>query len=92
MKINPAVVFTFILLSLMVGAGFVSASWGYALGTTALTGVRQPEARPASSLVNAGEGTAPRDSVVILDETEIINTVRARIEGNLSDPSQIGNP
>ncbi|MEO1095519.1 MAG: hypothetical protein AAFX01_11535 [Cyanobacteria bacterium J06638_28] len=81
MGISPAVAFTTILLALMVGAGVVSASWGYALGRQALMGVRQPDTRPASSAAsnqtapNAGHGN------VLRSEEEIIADVEVRISG-----------
>ncbi|MGP1375177.1 hypothetical protein [Almyronema epifaneia] len=66
----------------MFGAGIVSASWGYALGRTALTGVRQPDSRPFSDLpVQRGE--SHRHNIVILKEEDILSDVKARIEGDL---------
>ncbi|NJL85046.1 MAG: hypothetical protein HC886_02225 [Leptolyngbyaceae cyanobacterium SM1_1_3] len=82
MRINPAIVFTLILLSLMFGAGVVSASWGYALGRTALVGVRQPDSRPFSD-TPVQRGEAHHHNLVILKEDDILNDVKARIEGNL---------
>ncbi|WOD38603.1 hypothetical protein [Nodosilinea sp. E11] len=77
---NPAVAFTLILLSLMIGSGVVSASWGFTLGRQALTGVRQPETRPTSgtpvSRDAAGQGT-----VMLVNEAEILQQVKARING-----------
>jgi hypothetical protein len=80
MRINPAVAFTTILLALMVGAGIVSSSWGYALGRQALMGVRQPDSRPASAAANGG-GAAPGQATVLRDEQEILQDVQARISG-----------
>jgi hypothetical protein len=79
MKVNPAIAFTLILLAMMVGAGIVSASWGYALGRQALTGVRQPESRPASI---AGTGGSAK-GFTLMSEANIVKDVKARIEGGL---------
>jgi len=53
MGISPAVAFTTVLLALMVGAGVVSSSWGYALGRQALTGSgsRMPDRPVALPLI-----------------------------------------
>jgi hypothetical protein len=79
MKINPAVAFTLILLTLMFGSGIVSSSWGYALGRQALTGVRQPETRP-SNAATANRSGDKRSKLVLLDENKIIDDVEARID------------
>lgn len=65
----------------MFGAGIVSASWGYALGRTALTGIRQPDSRPFSDLPTQRSGQ--HNSLVILQEEDILEDVKARIEGDL---------
>ncbi|NJM98112.1 MAG: hypothetical protein HC800_14010 [Phormidesmis sp. RL_2_1] len=79
MRINPAVAFTLILLTLMFGAGIVSSSWGYALGRQALTGVRQPETRPSN--VTAANRTGDKSGkLVLLDEAQVIEDVKARID------------
>ncbi|HIK46350.1 MAG TPA: hypothetical protein IGR64_15940 [Leptolyngbyaceae cyanobacterium M65_K2018_010] len=78
---NSAVAFTLILLSLMIGAGVVSASWGFTLGRQALTGVRQPEARPSSG-TPVSRGTASNQGeVFLLKEADILEQVKARING-----------
>lgn len=74
---NPAVAFTLILLSLMMGAGVVSASWGFTLGRQALTGIRQPEARPTSGTPVANANTP--GEVTFANEAEILEQVKARI-------------
>ncbi len=79
MRINPAVAFTLILLTLMFGAGIVSSSWGYALGRQALTGVRQPETRP-SNAATANRAGEKHGQLVLLDEDKIIDEVNARID------------
>ncbi len=79
MRINPAVAFTLILLTLMCGAGIVSSSWGYALGRQALTGVRQPETRPSNAAA-ANRSGEKHHELVLLDENEIIKDVETRID------------
>lgn len=83
MKINPAIAFTLILLAMMVGAGIVSSSWGYALGRQALTGVRQPEARPSSASTANRNGASNGNDFVLMKEDDILKNVKARIEGGL---------
>lgn len=79
---NPAVAFTLILLSLMIGSGVVSASWGFTLGRQALTGVRQPETRPTSASPVAREaGAVGHGDVVLVDEAEVLQQVKARTSG-----------
>lgn len=79
---NPAVAFTLILLSLMIGSGVVSASWGFTLGRQALTGVRQPETRPTSGAPVSREGGNPGQGVVrLVDEAEVLQQVKARTSG-----------
>lgn len=79
---NPAVAFTLILLSLMIGSGVVSASWGFTLGRQALTGVRQPEARPTSGTpITNDPASSSHGAVVLLNEAEILQQVQARISG-----------
>lgn len=85
MGINPAVAFTTLLLALMIGAGIVSASWGYALGRQALTGVRQPDSRPASSAA-ANRATPSGQAAVLRSEQEILNEVQTRISGGTAVP------
>ena len=78
MKINPAVAFTLILLTLMFGAGIVSSSWGYAIGLQALTGVSQPETRPSNAA--AANRTGKKSELVLLDENKIIEDGKVRID------------
>lgn len=79
---NPAVAFTLILLSLMIGAGVVSSSWGFTLGRQALTGVRQPETRPTSGTPIAREaGSGGSGELQLASEAEILEQVKARVSG-----------
>lgn len=82
MAISPAVAFTSILLALMVGAGIVSSSWGYALGRQALMGVRQPDTRPASSAASNQAIPNAGHRAILRDEQEIITDVEARMSGS----------
>ena len=77
MKINPAVAFTLLLLTLMFGSSIVSSSWGYAIGRQALAGVRQPETMP-SNAVAANRSGDQRGELVFLDEDKIISDVNKR--------------
>jgi hypothetical protein len=80
---NPAVAFTLILLSLMIGSGVISASWGFTLGRQALTGVRQPESRPTSSAPVSRSNTSAgqQGALILLNEDDILQDVQARING-----------
>lgn len=81
---NPAVAFTLILLSLMMGAGVVSASWGFTLGRQALSGIRQPDTRPSSGTPVSREGQPHTPGQVILaNEAEILEQVKARVNGGV---------
>ncbi len=84
MRINPAVAFTLILLATMFGSGVVSASWGYALGRQALTGIRQPETRPASAATARRSGSASANNFILIREDDIVKNVKARVEGGLN--------
>lgn len=82
MGISPAVAFTTILLALMVGAGVVSSSWGYALGRQALTGVRQPDARPTSSAASDQASPVAGNGAALRNEQEIIEEAKLRMSGS----------
>ena len=88
MGISPAVAFTTILLALMVGAGVVSASWGYALGRQALMGVRQPDTRPASSAASNQASPNAGHGAMLLDEQEIVDNVQLRMSGGPAESNQ----
>lgn len=85
MGISPAVAFTTILLALMVGAGVISSSWGYSLGRQALTGVRQPDARPASSAASNQTSPSGKSGPMLQNEQEILEDVKLRMSGNAID-------
>lgn len=82
MGISPAVAFTTILLALMVGAGVVSSSWGYALGRQALRGVRQPDTRPTSSAASNQATPATSNGPMLRNEQDIIEDVKLRMSGS----------
>ncbi|HLO51840.1 MAG TPA: hypothetical protein VK211_25745 [Kamptonema sp.] len=84
MALNSTVVLTLILLTLMFGAGLTSASWGFTVGRQALKGITQPDVRPTQSGGTKGN-SIPRDRVSILNEKDILKTVKARMEGRDGD-------
>lgn len=91
MKVNSTVVLTLILLTLMFGAGIISAAWGFTLGREALKGVSQPDVSPASSLPNRKplqQTSSDKVPVAILREEDILATVKARIEGSAKEAAQ----
>ncbi|HEY9750030.1 MAG TPA: hypothetical protein V6C63_15200 [Allocoleopsis sp.] len=86
MKLNANVALTLVLLTLMFGAGLVSAAWGFALGRQALRGITQPDVRPTSKLVGRDKNKPlRREEVMILKEEDILKRVKGRIEGNGKD-------
>lgn len=96
MRVNPAVVLTSILLSLMFGAGITSAIYGYKLGRGALKGITQPDARPINNLSDAQGQPIRREGLTFLKETDILTNVKTRIEGGSEapnpEPNQPANP
>ncbi|MBD2201253.1 hypothetical protein H6G33_01375 [Calothrix sp. FACHB-1219] len=81
MKLNSTVLLTLILLTLMLGAGSVSAFWGFTLGSSALKGVTTPDGRPTSKFTTSKSSNSQAGSLVLLREEEILKIVKARIEG-----------
>ncbi len=79
MKLNSTVVLTLVLLSTMLGAGSVSALLGFNLGSAALKGVTQPDARPTTKLVS-NKSSSQQGGLVMLKEEDILKSVKARIE------------
>ena len=80
MKLNSTVALTLILLVLMVGAGFVSGMWGFALGHEALKGVNQPDTRPTAKTKNNKETPPGTQQLVFLKEADIIKSVKVKIQ------------
>lgn len=81
MKLNYNVTLTLILLTLMLGAGYMSSRLGFAVGHEAIEGVSQPDARPTSKIKNRKAASTQQGALVLLKEEDILNTVKARIEG-----------
>ncbi|MEM7727200.1 MAG: hypothetical protein AAF208_12655 [Cyanobacteria bacterium P01_A01_bin.45] len=81
MKINSTVLLTLILLTMMLGAGSVSAFWGFTLGSSALKGVTAPDARPTSKYSNSKVSNPQDGGVAFLKESEVLKIVKARIQG-----------
>ena len=81
MRINSTVLLTLILLTMMLGAGSVSAFWGFTIGSSALKGVSTPDGRPTSKFPS-GKTAYPQDGKVnFLKEEEILKIARARVQG-----------
>ncbi|BAY13552.1 hypothetical protein [Calothrix sp. NIES-2098] len=81
MKLNSTVLLTLILLTLMLGAGSVSAFWGFTLGSSALKGVSTPDGRPTSKFTSSKSSNSQSGNLALLKEEEILKIVKARIEG-----------
>ncbi|WP_017317698.1 hypothetical protein [Mastigocladopsis repens] len=81
MKLNSTVLLTLILLILMLGAGSVSAFWGFTLGSAALKGVTAPDARPTPKFASSKSAKEQHTGIALLREDEILKIVKARIEG-----------
>ncbi len=81
MKLNSTVLLTLTLLTLMLGAGSVSAIIGFDVGSKALKGVTTPDARPQSKFASARGGNTAHTGVALLREEEILKIVKSRIEG-----------
>lgn len=79
MKLNSTLVLTLILLSLMLGAGFVSAMWGVAVGQAALKGVTQPDVRPTNKLAGNKRISTGKEGLAILPEKDILAKVKAQM-------------
>jgi hypothetical protein len=81
MKLNSTVLLTLILLTLMLGAGSVSAILGFDIGSKALKGVTTPDARPTTKFASSKAANASHTGVALLREEEILKVVKSRIEG-----------
>lgn len=81
MKPNYNVTLTLILLTLMLGAGYLSSRLGFAVGHEAIEGVSQPDARPTSKIKSRKAASTQQGALVLLKEEDILNSVKARIEG-----------
>ncbi|MBD2740998.1 hypothetical protein [Coleofasciculus sp. FACHB-1120] len=81
MKLNSTVALTLILLAMMLGAGFVSAMWGFTVGHEALKGVTQPDVRPTNKLAGTKRATPGKEGLAILREADIVASARAQMSG-----------
>ena len=81
---NPTLALTLILLTLMAGAGAVSASLGYNLGREALKGITQPDLRPTA--VGEGGQKPRRETMVIVPESKTISEMEKRLRGGAQAP------
>ncbi|MGA9378571.1 MAG: hypothetical protein WBV73_07350 [Phormidium sp.] len=88
-KLNPTAVVTITLLALMVGGGFLSGIWGFALGREALKGVTQPDARPTAKK-NQKDSQLASKPLVFVKEADLIKSVKVRIQekGNQAKPEK----
>jgi hypothetical protein len=85
MKINSTVILTLILLTLMLGAGSVSAFLGFSMGSSALKGVSSPDGRPTAKFAGNRNSSAESAGLALLKEEDIIKEVKARIKDNKTD-------
>lgn len=90
MGLNSTVVLTVVLLTMMFGAGFTSAVWGYGLGRSALKEITQPDVRP-NSLTNKKKNSTRQDGVILLQEKDILATVKKRMEGKDAEVASTSN-
>jgi len=81
MKFNSTVALTLVLLVMMLGAGSVSALFGYRMGDEALKGVTQPDVSPSKKLAGKQKPkTDPKKLKILLREEEILKKVREHIQ------------
>ena len=92
MRMNPTIVLTLTLLTLMFGAGLTSAVYGYKLGRGALKSITQPDARPVNNLADAQGRPIRREGLTFLKEADILTSVKARIDGNAPDAGAANSP
>ena len=83
MRINPTVVLTFLLLTMMFGAGGVSARWGLSLGKSALKEITQPEISPTSKRDDGQESLVEGEGIVFLKEKEVLTNVKDQMDGKV---------
>mgnify|MGYP003330879436 FL=1 len=81
MRLDSTVILTLTLLTLMLGAGSLSAFWGFTLGSAALEGVSTPDTRPTNKFANSKGSSSNPEGTIMLDEKEILKKVKLRIEG-----------
>jgi hypothetical protein len=81
MKFNSTVVYTFILLFLMIGAGVASAVSGFSMGREALKGITQPDSRPNKGKANK-TGVVAKEDLQLLKEEDIVKSMKERIDSS----------
>ncbi|MBZ8182080.1 hypothetical protein [Oscillatoria salina] len=81
MKLNSTVALTLILLTMMLGSGFVSGLWGFTLGHEALKGVSQPDVSPTKKLATDKQANPGKEGIAILSEEEILSVVNDYVNG-----------
>lgn len=86
MKFNSTVALTLILLAMMLGAGFVSAMWGFTLGHEALKGVTQPDVRPIKEVGEKPKASSGKEGLAILREEDILTQVNEYINNKGKEP------
>lgn len=81
MKLNSTAILTLVLLTLMIGSGYVSSMLAYGIGHEALKSVTKPDARPTTKIKVRKPTSQKEGAIVMLKEQDILNTVKARIAG-----------
>ncbi|MBD2325354.1 hypothetical protein [Alkalinema sp. FACHB-956] len=92
MKLNSTATFTFLLLFLMIGAGFASANLGFSLGYEALKGITQPDSRPNSKNNNRPTPNGSVEGMALLREDDIIKEVKERTDGGKGNSKAESQP
>ncbi len=92
MKINSTVALTFTLLTLMLGAGVFTATWGFAIGREALKGITQPDSRPTNK--GNAQNSSGREDLSFVKEEDILKSVKEKISatGRSASPSPSASP
>jgi hypothetical protein len=81
MRLTSIALFTFVLLSCVVGMGYYGFSWGSELGQQALAGITQLEVGLKRRPIRRRDESLPRGTVVFLSETEILQNLKAQLGG-----------
>lgn len=82
MKFQTTLAFTLLLLIAMIGAGTVSALYGFTLGYDALKGVKQPESNPSQQLIHsrkANDNSGNNREIQLVSERDVIVAVYDKI-------------
>ncbi|MBD2101354.1 hypothetical protein [Leptolyngbya sp. FACHB-261] len=95
-RLSTTAILTLLLLTLMVAAGVISASWGFAFGRRALMGVTQPDLNGNWNNTGKQQSGAttiqPRGKMALLNEKQLITGVEAKLKvvgtGRGSDQSK----